>query len=202
MTRGFCLRSCFAALTALLFALNLTTPATAATVTVTVGNNFFNPATVTRGPGTTVTWQKEGSGIHNVSSSTGMFRSDDPSPEPFTFTRAFSSGTFAYMCEFHGADMTGTIRMRPRTLAAPDGLTFTVQWANDSTNTGSTFRVQYRSGGGDWKTWKAATSSFSGVFGRSQEPVRVVDGRQYRFRVKSMSGGDASTNSPVVSFTP
>ena len=179
-----------------------TLPAAAATVTVTVGNNFFDPVSVTRGPGTSVTWQKEGTGIHNVSSSTGMFRSGDTTPDPFTFTRTFSSGTFAYMCEFHGAAMTGTIRIKPRVAAGPDGLPFTVQWANGQTNTGSTFRVQYRSGDSDWRTWKTATANFSGVFGRSGEPVRVVDGRQYRFRVRSMEGGNASGNSPVASLTP
>jgi plastocyanin len=193
-----------AALTALLLFASML-PAAAATVTVAVGPNgtlSFDPATVTRGPGTTVTWQREGEGFaHNVSSATGMFRSGDPSTGPFTYSRVFSSGTYAYMCEFHGTQMSGTVRIRPRTLAAPDGLPFTVEWANGQTNTGSTFRVQYRSGDGDWRTWKSATSSFS-VFGRNASPIRVVDGRQYRFRVKSMQGGDASTNSPAVGFTP
>jgi plastocyanin len=203
MTLSAKLRALFAAVLALVLPLAMTGPAAAATVTVMVLDpSDFSPDQVTRGPGTLIKWEKNGEGFHNVSSSTGMFRSGDPTSGEFVFTRVFSSGTFAYMSEFHGSSMTGTIRIRPRILAAPDGLPFTVQWANDATNTGSTFRVQYRSGDGDWRTWKAETANFSGVFGRNQEPVRVVDGRQYRFRAKSMSGGDASTNSPVASFTP
>ena len=183
--------------------LALAAPAQAATKTVTVSGFSFSPATIGGPAGTTIKWEN-GSG-HNVVSNTGMFSSGSPATSSWPYSRTFSAGTFGYYCGVHGSPgsgMSGTVRVTPRASAAPDGKPFTVQWATASTNTGSSFTVQYRVSGGDWKTWRVGTSAKSGVFGKSGSPVTVVNGRTYGFRAKSLRSGSASGYSPVRNFTP
>ena len=185
---------------ALLLVVAMAVPAHAATKTVTASGFSFSPAGVSGGPGTTVTWQNDG-GAHNVHSATGMFHSGSWTSTQWPYSRAFSAGTFPYYCEVH-TGMKGTVKVAPSVSAAPDGAPFTVRWATSGTNTGASFKVQYRVNGGSWKTWRSGTSSDSGTFGWGGSPVRVMSGRTYGFRAKSLSGGRASGYSPVRSFTP
>ena len=175
-------------------------PANAAATTVTVRNFSFDPEVVTDQVGGTVTWQNETGTFHNVASTQGMFRSGSAAPV-FTYTRTFSAGTFPYMCEVH-ATMVGRVRIRPRLSSAPDGAPFTVRWAGDTTNTGSSFRVQYRVNGGEWKVWRSSTTADSAVFGRNGAPVTVRRGTTYGFRARSQRNANNSSYSPIVSFTP
>ena len=161
----------------------------------------FNPSVVRHRAGATVTWEKT-SGFHNVSSRQGMFRSGSPSSEPFTFSRTFSAGRYPYICEVHPQTMTGVVRVKPRLAARPAGRAFTVRWATAATNTGSSFTVRYRVNDGRWRRWFAATTADAAVFGRNRNPVRVVPGRTYSFRVRSRSGDNASSFSPRVTFRP
>lgn len=81
--------------------------------TVTVGNNFFQPASITVPPGTTVTWQWTNTGAvpHNVTS-TGS--PSFPSSATLTGTgqtyqhRFETSGTYQYQCTIH-PEMQGTV---------------------------------------------------------------------------------------------
>jgi plastocyanin len=86
-------------------------------VTVQVlANNTFSPATVTIGPGESVTWEwEEGVGRHNV-----VPDGEEPEPSgvltdgPFTYTYTFDTpGTYGYYCIAHGAPggvgMSGTV---------------------------------------------------------------------------------------------
>ena len=175
-------------------------PADAATTTVAVRNFSFSPELVKDRMGGTVTWQNNTGTFHTVTSTQGMFRSGNAAPA-FTYTRTFSAGTFPYVCEVH-ASMQGRVRIRPRLKAAPDGARFTVRWAGDNTNTGSSFRVHYRVEGGAWKVWRSFTTAHSGVFGRNGAPVTVRRGKTYGFRVRSHRNGNNSGYSPIVSFTP
>lgn len=175
-------------------------PAHAATTTVAVKNFSFSPQTVGDAAGASVRWENNTGTFHNVASAQSMFTSGAPQPV-FTFTRTFSAGTYPYMCEVHPT-MQGRIRIRPRLRAAPTGLPFTVRWATASTNTGSSFRVQYRIGSGNWKVWRSATTTDAGVFGRNRAPVAVRSGKLYGFRVRSAKGTNRSNYSPVVTFRP
>jgi plastocyanin len=77
--------------------------------TVTVGNNFFSPASLAIATGATVTWQwAAGAVTHNVTFDDGI-RSVDQSSG--SFTRTFTAaGTFPYHCTIHGAQaMQGTV---------------------------------------------------------------------------------------------
>lgn len=179
-------------------------PAVAATRTVQVEDFSFTPATSSGAAGDTVRWEKAGGTFpHNVSSTSAMFRSGAATGSAFTFTRTFSAGTYPYVCEIHAdSGMTGVVRIRPRVAAGPTGLPFTVRWATTATNTGDTFRVQYRVNGGDWRGWFSGTPSNAKVFGANNSPVKVVAGATYRFRARSIRNGNLSGYSPAVAFTP
>ena len=73
---------------------------------VTVGNNFFSPASTTVAPGTTVTWTWAANATtHNVTFSDAVHSSDQSSG---TYAQTFNTaGTFPYHCTIHG--MQGTI---------------------------------------------------------------------------------------------
>jgi plastocyanin len=88
-------------------------PALAQTThTVTVGDNFFNPSSLTIAVGDTVTWQNASGGMsHNVTANNGSFASTTAAA--FTFSHTFNAaGTFNYTCTVHGASMSGTITVQ------------------------------------------------------------------------------------------
>ncbi|HEU4829875.1 MAG TPA: Ig-like domain-containing protein [Gemmatimonadales bacterium] len=81
---------------------------------VTVGNNFFNPATRTVPAGSTVTWTWVGTGqiSHSVlSTGTPSFASSQILVgEGQTYSVQFDTpGTYTYECEVHGSAMSGQI---------------------------------------------------------------------------------------------
>jgi plastocyanin len=87
-----------------------------ASATVSMGDNFFSPASVSIAEGDTVTWANNGQAPHsatadNGSFDTGVFNSGQS--RSHTFSQA---GTFAYFCTVH-ANMRGTVRV----LAASSG---------------------------------------------------------------------------------
>jgi hypothetical protein len=168
---------------------------------ITMNDSGFYPSRVARTAGGSVTWKKT-SGYHNVVSTQKMFSSGAPKNTAFTYTRTFSAGVYPYICAAHPQTMRGTVRVKPRVSTAPSGAPFTVTWATSATNTGSRFTVQYRVGGGSWRTWLGQTSARSAVFGKGGTPVRARAGTTYSFRVRSHSGSHASSYSPVVSFRP
>lgn len=202
-TVGHMRRAGVAAAAAVAMTMTMVTPASAATDTVQIKNFRFDPVAVAGVAGDSVTWQKPADTFHNVASSTGMFRSGDPNFGALTFTRTFSAGTYSYLCEVHADEgMRGTVRNRPRVTAAPSGAPFTVRWATSATNTGTSFGVHYRINSGDWRVWRRGTTTFAGIFGANDTPVRVVAGRTYRFRVRSILSGNTSGFSPLSTFTP
>jgi plastocyanin len=167
----------------------------------------FTPDSVSEKVGGVVHWARAGTGdLHNVREDNLIFRSGDPTDGRIDYSRSFSAGSFHYYCEVHGSasgGMDGVVKVKPKVSAAPEGNPFTVAWANDGTNTGSAFDVQFKVGSGDWRSWKTNTSSASGVFGNNGNPVRVDAGTKYSFRARSQkTDGDESGWSPAKSFTP
>lgn len=184
------------------------TPGRAASTTVAVRDDFFEPRRVTAGVGGSVMWDRPATTQHrhNVREDGRIFRSGDPmGDDAFTYTVVFSAGTFHYFCEVHGGPtggMDGLVRVPVTILAGPSGLPFTVRWATASSQTGDRFDVQFRVGSGEWRTWRAGTASLQGVFGKNGRPVRVRDGVTYWFRARSLSGTARSRWSPPRSFAP
>jgi LPXTG-motif cell wall-anchored protein len=103
---------------ALAAALLFASPALAASVTV--GDNFYSPQTITISAGQSVTWTypSSGSSIHSVTADDGSFNSSPGCPGNVnacmgpgdTYRHTFSSaGTFPYHCLVHGFAMSGTV---------------------------------------------------------------------------------------------
>jgi plastocyanin len=76
---------------------------------VTVGDDFFSPATTTVPAGTTVSWTWTGQDPHNVNFDDGAPSSGVKTSG--TFTRTFTTpGTYTYFCSVHGrAVMSGSV---------------------------------------------------------------------------------------------
>jgi hypothetical protein len=152
------------------------------------------PAARNLASGTSFHWSNGGGSTraHNVRQDAKLFYSGGPTTGSINFSIRASAGTYHYYCELHGSateGMAGVVKVRPISLAAPDGLPFTVSWAlggTTPTNTGNQFDVQYRVGTTTtWKVWKNDTSARSGVFGQNGQPVQVQSGRIYQFRARS-----------------
>jgi plastocyanin len=84
---------------------------------VSAGDNFFDPASITIAVGDTVTWRNDGQVAHTVTANGGSFDSGNLNPGQ-SFAHTFSgAGTFRYFCQYH-AGMTGTIKV---TSSSPGG---------------------------------------------------------------------------------
>jgi plastocyanin len=89
----------------------------AASASVSVGDNFYSPASVTISIGDTVTWANNGQAQHSATANNGSFDTGVFGPgssRSETFNRA---GTFSYFCTVHGQSQSGTVRV----LAASSG---------------------------------------------------------------------------------
>lgn len=173
--------------------------ASAAATEIQIGNDFYSPvapATRNLASGTSFHWSNGGgtTRAHNVRQDAKLFYSGGPTRGSINFSIRASAGTFHYYCELHGTTtdgMQGVVKVRPISVAAPDGLPFTVTWAlagttATATNTGNQFDLRYRVGtAGTWKAWKNDTSARSAVFGQNAQPVQVQAGRIYQFQARS-----------------
>jgi len=167
---------------------------------VTIGDSAFSPAAVAPKLGGVVQWIPSGSLNHNVHEVGGIFTSGAAKAATY-YNRIVSAGTFSYNDEAHPT-MTGTIKVKPKTAAAPTGTSFTVTWATTKTNTGAKFNVQYRIGTGAWVNWLMNSSLKKAVFGASGSPIIPVAGTVYGFRVQSGTGTVWSGYSPAKTYTP
>jgi plastocyanin len=77
---------------------------------ISVGDNFFDPASTTVAPGTTVTWTWTGNSTHNVTFANTQLSGSGDKSNGSTFAKKFDTvGSFAYQCTIHGSSMSGTI---------------------------------------------------------------------------------------------
>lgn len=89
---------------------DVTSPTNSGPNTVTVGNNFYSPGSLTVPVNTTVTWAwASGATTHTVTFDGGGPTS--PQQSSGTFEHAFGTpGTYTYFCQIHGANvMHGTV---------------------------------------------------------------------------------------------
>jgi LPXTG-motif cell wall-anchored protein len=109
--------SAFAVLS-LVLALGPASIAGAASKTVSIGDNFYSPASVTISVGDTVTWTNNGAAPHTATADNGSFDSSPGCPANVdaclqpgdTYSHTFSAaGTFGYFCKVHGQSMSGTV---------------------------------------------------------------------------------------------
>src|SRR4051794_14515791 len=82
----------------------------AASPSVTIGDFFFSPTSVSIAVGDTVTWRNTGQAPHNATADDGSFKTptlNNGQSASHTFTQA---GTFSYTCTIH-PNMKGTVRV-------------------------------------------------------------------------------------------
>jgi plastocyanin len=151
-------------------------PAAGAEHQVTVGDTFFQPASLEIQPGDSVTWTNTGNMAHNVRAANGSFRcangcdgsggNGDPSAAAWSFTLTFDGpGTIPYFCQVHGTaggagmageivvaddgggDEAGTLRFLDGTITAGEGASARIRVRRDGGDDGAV-GVSYSTGGG------------------------------------------------------
>jgi plastocyanin len=88
-------------------------PAVAAgTISVSIKNFAFSPASVSAKPGDTVTWTNNDSVAHTVTATDGSFDTGAIDPGKSASITFSAAGTFAYRCSIHPS-MTGSVKVIP-----------------------------------------------------------------------------------------
>lgn len=77
------------------------------TLLVSIGDNFFEPGTLTVALGGSVRWTNGGTALHSVVADSGQWQSDLLTPTSWFEVRFDSLGTFPYHCSLH--QETGTV---------------------------------------------------------------------------------------------
>jgi plastocyanin len=88
-----------------------------ASATVSIGDNFYSPATVSIAVGDTVSWANTGQAQHSATANNGSFDTGVFGPGSSRSQKFTSPGTFRYFCTVHGPVQSGTVRV----LAASGG---------------------------------------------------------------------------------
>jgi plastocyanin len=101
------------AVTALVVSLALAISAFAATKTVTIGDNFFKPKSISVSKSSTVKWVWKGKNSHNVTVISGPVKFSSPTKKSGTFSKKLAKkGTYKIICTVHGARQSLTIKVR------------------------------------------------------------------------------------------
>ncbi|HEY4561887.1 MAG TPA: cupredoxin family copper-binding protein, partial [Thermoanaerobaculia bacterium] len=82
----------------------------AASASVTMGDFFFSPASVTVAVGDTVTWHNTGQAPHTATANDGSFDTGTINAGGSGSHTFSSAGTFSYICTIH-PNMKGTVRV-------------------------------------------------------------------------------------------
>jgi plastocyanin len=88
-----------------------------ASATVSTGDNFYSPASVSVVAGDSVTWRNTGVAPHSATANDGSFDTGVFNAGQNRSVTFDSPGTFSYFCTVHGAAQSGTVRVS----AAPSG---------------------------------------------------------------------------------
>jgi plastocyanin len=83
----------------------------AASATVSTGDNFFSPTSVSIFAGETVTWRNNGNAQHSATANDGSFDTGVFGPGASRSETFSSPGTYAYYCVVHGLSQSGTVRV-------------------------------------------------------------------------------------------
>jgi plastocyanin len=89
----------------------------AASATVSIGDNFYAPPSVSIAVGDTVTWANNGQAQHSATADNGSFDTGVFGPGSSRSETFNQAGTFSYFCTVHGQIQSGTVRV----LAASGG---------------------------------------------------------------------------------
>ncbi|MCA1708214.1 MAG: cupredoxin domain-containing protein, partial [Actinobacteria bacterium] len=151
------------AITGATLVLGLPQVSIAASQTVTIVDNRFNPQEVHISPGDTIVWNNQGQNQHDIRADDGSFRSGVMGTGDSFSHRFPKKGFYYYHCNFHGsrkkvgmwglvvvgnpdpktdpyADLGGTNDIRPKLVVPTDFRT--IQAAVDHANPGSTILIR------------------------------------------------------------
>jgi plastocyanin len=81
-----------------------------ASASVTMGDFFFSPTSVSVAVGDTVTWRNNGQAPHNAVADDGSFKTPDLNNGQSASHTFRQAGSFSYLCTIH-PQMTGTVRV-------------------------------------------------------------------------------------------
>ena len=81
-----------------------------ASASVTMGDLFFSPSSVTVAVGDTVTWRNTGQAPHNATADDGSFKTPNLNNGQSASETFDQAGTFSYICTIH-PQMKGTVRV-------------------------------------------------------------------------------------------
>ena len=185
------------------------TPALAASQSVGVSDNFFDPERVAVKPGESVTWTNSGNNPHNVSFDDGTFTSPSPpSANTWTETRTFTAdGAYGYYCQIHGSPggggMSGVVYVNAAGVPPPVagftvspnpaqvGQAVSFNGAGSSATDGSIARYEWDlDGDGSYETDTGATASASRSYPAAQTLTT-------KLRVTDTRGASAETTRPL-----
>jgi plastocyanin len=83
--------------------------AKASAATVSVGDNFFSPESVSIFAGESITWRNDGQAQHSATANDGSFDTGVFGPGSSRSESFSSPGTFSYYCVVHGLSQSGTV---------------------------------------------------------------------------------------------
>jgi plastocyanin len=174
-------------------------PAYAATINVSIGDNFFSPQAVQVASGTIVHWSNDGLNFHTTTGDSPLNFWDSALLAPGqTFDVTFwGAGSFTYHCTVHPS-MTGTISARamafPR--SGPVGTKFTIRAGSKAPPTPYVFDIQRKDPGGTWHSWMTGVTTRDSIFDSTGLPTGKY---QFRVSTRDTSTGAASRWSPAAS---
>lgn len=86
-----------------------------ASATVSTGDNFYSPASVSVFVGDTVTWRNTGAAQHSATADDGSFDTGIFAAGQSRSVTFDNAGTFSYFCTVHGQAQSGTVQVRAAT---------------------------------------------------------------------------------------
>ncbi len=165
------------------------------TVEIATGDDFFEPEDLKSDVGTqSFHWQwgpPSTQNEHNVRQDDELFTSGNLVTAG-EFTVNPSAGTFHYYCDAHGFEsggMDGELAIKPT--ATPQGKKTLITWATETTDTGSQFDVQQKTGSKKPVIVESKTKAVEGAF-------KLKSGTKYQFEVRTRKGKKTSDWSPVL----
>jgi plastocyanin len=176
--------------------------AVAATVNVSMHDDFFQPQTARAALGDTVTWTNVGFNPHNSRSTNATVKNPNGTTgvnlwrSPIinsggTYSRVFRlAGRFPYYCEVHQATMKGALHVALRATKAPatGGTRITVTWATVAPPSGIVFDVQRKLPGSSvFQAWQTGVTTRMASFVTSNPGTY-----SFRSRVRRPSTGGVS----------
>jgi plastocyanin len=166
-------------------------------VKVSVGDDFYSPASTSAARGATVTWANGGNLRHTTTGDAplNLWRGDLPSGSNFS-TKLVAGGSYTYHCEVHFT-MHGTVEV-PIAVSPTSGstsTTFTVTLASTGAPSGFRYVVEKKDPGGSFAAFRTVTTPTT-TFTASKSGTY-----QFRSELQRISPAGTSGFSDPVSVT-